>query len=107
MAKWQLNGYAKINLKTIKYVYVAQQNISIFIVGTVASVDFKTLKPSYFQLSVLLHVRSSSVRSTEVSFVKNGAERRKNYLYFFILRTVRQNSFISIIRTEVIAVLRL
>lgn len=37
-----LDGYTKINLKTMKYAYAAQQNISISIVGTEVIVVFKT-----------------------------------------------------------------
>lgn len=39
---------------------------------------FKTLKPVLFQLGILLHVCSSFVRSTQVCFIKDGGNRRKN-----------------------------
>ena len=67
MAKWR---YTKINLKTrIKIAYASWQNVSISIVGTVVLADFnpfKTLKPVSLQLSFLLCVSSSFVRSIKV-----------------------------------------
>ena len=108
MAKWQLKGCAKnqledfFNLNT--YAFEAQQNVSMSVVGTVVIVDFKTLKPFYFQFSIVLDVYSSFVRSTNVSFIKNGVKEGKTSLMSFL--TVRLNSSVSMAGTEVTVVFK-
>ena len=45
--------------------------------GTVFIIDFKTLKPFSFQLSILTHISSSLPRFTRVHFDKGWSEEKK------------------------------
>ena len=93
-----VNRYVKINLKK-RIAHAARPNVYISVLALLSLCDFKTLTETVsFQFSILLHVSSSSARSTKVYFDQKWSKKEEKPPWWF-QRTVQQDISISIVRT--------